>query len=72
MIEMDSMMLFIDVEWNQVGKRLGPSDEILEIALLTSMDEYVVSRYFRYIKPERKVKKQTFNFLGITPCSIVK
>ena len=64
---MDDMMLFIDVEWNQIGKRLGPSDEILEIAALSSMGEYVVDRYFKYIKPVKKVNRQTFNFLGITP-----
>lgn len=64
-------MLFIDVEWNQIGKRLGPSDEILEIATLTSMDEYVVDRYFKYIKSERKVKRQTFDFLGITPNDLI-
>lgn len=60
-------MLFIDAEWNQIGKRLGPSDEILEIAALSSMGEYVVDRYFKYIKPVKKVKRQTFNFLGVTP-----
>lgn len=64
---MDSTMLFVDVEWNQFGKRLGHFDEILEIAALQSKGERVVNRYFKYIKPKKIVKRETFNFLGIAP-----
>lgn len=64
---MDNKILFVDVEWNQIGKRLGPFDEILEIGTIASIDGYVVNNYFKYINPEKLVKRQTFNFLGITP-----
>lgn len=64
---MNSKLLYVDVEWNQMGKRLGPADEILELAAISSIDEYTVSRYFKYIKPNKLVKKNTFYFLGITP-----
>ena len=60
-------ILFIDMEWEQKGVRPSISDRIVEIAA-KKLD--TKSKFFRWIKNSKPIRKQTCKFLNVNQSQI--